>query len=236
VHGPSAAIHGTGGTAQANLRALVADFKKLRLPKLANVGGVVKSLESVSEALSFAEAGGPDAITGEDSLGAWVYDKLHPDDGAPPVVPVKAVPAPTGVAEQKASVNAADTPKVDSAERSMSGSKRKDSPPVQAPAEVALQGKLSEATAPCLIAASTTDSKLTAIQVSIDKLCDTLGELRYLKDELESLAQHKVVMSVDGRELGRVVTNVLGQEFQRPSVSSSRVDANRKPSPAGRRG
>jgi hypothetical protein len=58
-------------------------------------------------------------------------------------------------------------------------------------------------------------------------------ELVAMHEALASLAQKQVVMTVDGRELGRVVVNVLGREFQKPSVSGAGVDKHRKALPTG---
>ena len=56
-------------------------------------------------------------------------------------------------------------------------------------------------------------------------------ELARLHADMAALAQRPVTMTVDGRELGRVVANALGREFQKPSVSGSGVDKRRHAPP-----
>jgi len=118
--------------------------------------------------------------TGEDSLGAWINDKVN---GKVDTSPLPQVTRPS-------------VPK-------------------------------SAATVP-LPSAASPNSRESATPWQALK-----DEIAGLRADMAVLAQRQVSMVADGREIARVVTNVLGREMQKAAVSGARVDTTRRAYPAG---
>jgi len=144
-----------------------------------------------------------EAHLGEKSFGAWLYDWVHKNDVDPgPLKQEKKPAAP--VAPNAPTVSAAPKPPQPAPAKPVS---------VPPPPKAA-----TEAFSPDGLQAG---SILAAIR----------DELARLHADMAALAQKQVTMTVDGRELGRVVANALGREFQKPSVSGSGVDKRRHAPP-----